>query len=284
MNEYAFQFAVLRYVHDPVTQEFINVGIVIYSREARYVKASASTRYSRLSHTFKRINGDHYRRAVGYIERRFAQTHSQFQQLKLFDDLPPQIEIVLEQVLPADDSSLVFGGFGGGLTSDLDAELARLYERLVERYMEREEYPYRTDDEVWQVYRREFDKRHITLHLSPAMIRTPRYHYEFQHAWKNERWYPIEPVSLDLVQERSILNKADRWIGRAANLADSHQIAKLYLLLGAPRRDEMQEAYENAVANLTDKMTLPHEIIEENDAFAFSERLAEMIENHQPPT
>ncbi len=45
MNEVPFQFAVLRYIHDPATQEFLNVGIVVYSKEARYIRAQVSSRY-----------------------------------------------------------------------------------------------------------------------------------------------------------------------------------------------------------------------------------------------
>ena len=133
MNEYAFQFAVLRYIHDPVTQEFLNVGVVVYSREARYLRASVSTRYSRLSDTFQGINGDHYRRLMSYIERRLVRMHNEFQQPELFEGLPSQIETVLHQILLPDDSSLAFGGYGGGLTDDLEAELTRLFGRLVER-------------------------------------------------------------------------------------------------------------------------------------------------------
>jgi len=282
MNEYTFQFAVLRYIHDPVTQEFLNVGVAVYSREARYLKASVSSKYSRLSDAFQGINGDHYRRLIGHIERYLVRMHNQFQQLELFEELPSHIEKLLHQVLPLDDSSLVFGGYGGGLTDDLEAELARLFGRLVERYMEREDRPSRTDQEIWQVYRQELDKFNVTPQLSGVTIHTPTYHYEFDHAWKNERWYPIEPVSFDLLHERSILDKANQWIGRTTMLADSEEMGTLYLLLGAPRREEVQAAYEKAVLNLRNKVLLSLEIIEEAEAPAFSARFAEMIGNHQP--
>lgn len=283
MKEHAFQFAVLRYIHDPVTQEFLNVGVVVYSRESRYLKASVSTQYSRLSDAFLGINGDHYRRLVSYIERQFVRMHSQLQQLDLFEDLPSSIEVLLHQVLPPDDSSLVFGGYGGGLTDDLEAELIRLFERLVERYIEREERPSRTDQEVWQAYRQELDKFNITLHLSGVTIRTSTYHYDFEHAWKNERWHPIEPVSFDLLHERSIQDKATQWIGRTTMLADSGEIGTLYMLLGAPRREEVRSAYEKALVNLREKVPLSLEIVEEAEAAAFSARMAEKINGHQMP-
>jgi hypothetical protein len=280
MNEFAFQFAVLRYIHDPVTEEFLNVGVVIYSKEARYLKSLVSMRYSRLSDAFQEINGEHYRRVVGYIERQLAKMHNQFQQLELFDEPPAQIEMILHQVLPPDDASLVFGSYGGGLTTDLDAQLYRLYERLVEKYMEREDIPSRTDKEVWQIYRKELDRHNITIHLSPVTIRTPTYHYEFEYAWKNELWNPIEPVSFDLMHEGSILEKANRWIGRATMLEDSGEIDTLYMLLGAPRRGELQEAYEKATWNMRNKIPLQLKLIEESAAPEFSANLAKIINDH----
>ncbi|MBN1815432.1 MAG: DUF3037 domain-containing protein [Anaerolineae bacterium] len=138
MKEYAFQFAILRYVHDVVTQEFINVGVVVYAQEQRYIKARVSRRYSRLSKTFPGINRDFYQRVISHVEQSFMRLQQEFQppKTKEPDDLPSRIEVTLQQVLPPDDSSLRFGGIGGGITDDLDAELNRLYERLVERYIE----------------------------------------------------------------------------------------------------------------------------------------------------
>lgn len=137
MKDFSFQYAILRYIHDPVTQEFLNVGIVIYSKEARYLKAWMNTRFSRLSRTFLEINGAHYRQIISYIQRSLSHIYTNFSQSNLFDELPTKIETILEQVLPPDDSSLVFGGYGGGLAANLDAELDRLYTRMVERYEEK---------------------------------------------------------------------------------------------------------------------------------------------------
>jgi len=36
-----YTFSILRYVHDPVTQEFINIGVAVYSREAGSCALSA---------------------------------------------------------------------------------------------------------------------------------------------------------------------------------------------------------------------------------------------------
>lgn len=278
--ETVFQYAILRYVHDPVTQEFLNVGVVVYAPQARYLDCLVTTRYARLSDAFAGINGEHFRRQVNYVERRLQQLSQQQAQLGLFEDHQPGIQTVLRQVLNDDDSSLVFGGYGSGLTDDLSEQLRSLFARLVERYVSHEDRPSRTEEEVWQTYRQEFDRLNVTPELSTVTIRTETYHYEFDHAWKNERWHPVEPVSFDLVHERNILDKASKWVGRMLMLADSPEMGTLYLLLGAPRRDDVQQAYHHAVANLKAKASVALEVVEEQNAAQFSARLAAMIADH----
>ena len=181
------------------------------------------------------------------------------------------------------DSSLVFGGYGAGLATDLDEELTWLYHRLVERYAEVEEPPSRDDDEVWQVYTEELDRVAVTPYLSSNVtITAPRYNYTyvFSRAWKNERWHPLQPASFDLVHGRSILEKANTWIGRSIALEDSGDIGKLHMLVGSPRQQELIGAYRRAIQHLRDQLVLGHEVIEENEAAAFSERLADMVKGH----
>ena len=135
MNKFAFQYAILRYMHDPLTEEFINVGVVIYSKEARFLKLEANSRYSRLSRTFTNINGVHYRRIVRHLQRQIAAFHQKYHsQYDLLDEMPSKLDVILNSVLTPDDSSLIFGGHGGGLTFDLNKELKRLFERFVLKY------------------------------------------------------------------------------------------------------------------------------------------------------
>ena len=47
-----FTYAILRYVHDIATGEFVNMGVALYAPEAKYVSAICSPRYGRLSKMF----------------------------------------------------------------------------------------------------------------------------------------------------------------------------------------------------------------------------------------
>ena len=43
-----YTFSVLRYIHDPVTQEFANIGVALYAPEAKYLSAICTPHYGRL--------------------------------------------------------------------------------------------------------------------------------------------------------------------------------------------------------------------------------------------
>ena len=66
-----FTYTILRYVHDIATGEFVNMGLALYAPEAKYVSATCSQRYGRLSKMFLDVNGEHLRSLIRYIQARF---------------------------------------------------------------------------------------------------------------------------------------------------------------------------------------------------------------------
>ncbi len=52
-----YSFSVLRYVHDAVTQEFINIGVAVYPSEAGFLRAVCTTRYARITECSRRSTG-----------------------------------------------------------------------------------------------------------------------------------------------------------------------------------------------------------------------------------
>lgn len=129
MKEYGFEFAVLRYVHDPITQEFINIGIVLYSPETGYVKARIDYGLTRMFQVFPSAQPTRLRGTLQYLESQVANFESSLTGRTI------SLRHMLEFILAEDDSSLVFGGYGGGLACDLGQELDRLFDRMVMRYV-----------------------------------------------------------------------------------------------------------------------------------------------------
>jgi Protein of unknown function (DUF3037) len=267
-----YSFSILRYVHDPVTREFLNIGVVIYSREAKFLRAVCTTNYGRITRMFARIDGNRFRQMIRYI---------QGQVNNLGDDLPselpfepgPAIEALLAKVLPPDDSSFQFSPAGVGLASDLERTLADLFERYVERYSTLADTPRRDEEEVWRVFREPLERRHLTEKLTPKRVVAQNYEYEFQHAWKNGVWHLYEPVSFDLIEASSILEKANRWVGRATSLSDSKEKFHIHMLLGEPQDSSLRAAFQKA-RNILSKMPGEKELVRESEAEDFADEVA----------
>ena len=277
MKNVAYQFSVLRYVHDTVTQEFVNVGVVVFAPEASFLQARCTDSYARISHMFRKIDGTQFRQISHYLESQICAQEKRFNSSLPFER-PPALGSLLAQILPPDDSAFRFSDAGVGLSTDLNQTLASLYRRHVETYIAGETAR-RDDDEVWRVFKEPLDHANITPRLKPKLIVAPNFEYEFERSWKNKIWHVYEPVSFDLVEESSILDKANRWVGRAASLRDSRDKFRMYLLLGEPRHEGVKSAFRKA-QNILNKIPGEKEFVLESDRDAFAHDLAREISEH----
>lgn len=263
----AYAFSILRYVHDPVTQEFVNVGVALYAPEAGFFRALCSPHYGRISHFFARIDGNRFRQLTRYIETSINALGDQLRgQLQL--SRPPTLEAYLARVLPPDDSALQFAPAGGGISGDLEATLRETFRRCVQVYAEAET-PRRAKAEVWRVFSVPLERRQLTTKLIPKKITAPDYEREFAHAWKNQIWHVYEPVSFDLAEGADVTDKASRWLGRATALRDATEPFKMHLLVGRPQDPKLAGAMIKA-ENILNKIPGKKEIVREEEADAFA--------------
>jgi hypothetical protein len=274
-----YSFSVLRYVHDPVSQEFINIGIAVYSREAGFLCAVCTTHYARISRMFAKIDGNRFRQLIRYIQEQINVIGQ-----NLSSELPLEpgrgIENLLARVLPPDDSSLQFSNAGVGLSHDLEETARELFDRYVERYSLNGDSPRRDDEDVWRIFREPLERRQITAYLAPKRISAPNYDYEFQRAWKNQIWHLYEPVSFDLMDGGSIVVKANRWLGRATSLNDSSESFEIHFLLGEPQDPRLQSNFDKA-RNILNKMPGKKQFIRESEADEFAYEFEREVRRHE---
>ena len=64
-----FQYAILRYIHDQGTEEFLNIGLAMYSQPENYFRAQVLTRYRRVTQTFPGASGKLYKGFVDRLQR-----------------------------------------------------------------------------------------------------------------------------------------------------------------------------------------------------------------------
>jgi hypothetical protein len=269
-----YEFSVLRYSYDPLTQEFINVGVVLHSSEARFMQARVNTNYGRASKMFGRIDGARYRFILRHLQNKLDEMALELMQGQLFES-PANLEASLSRILPLDDSSLRFDRGGTGVTDNL----AKACEKIYCRYVTGSEAALaecRTREDVWRTFRKPLERLEIAGRLVPKHISAKDYGYEFQHAWKNGVWNLYEPVSFDLLEEFAIREKANKWLGRSLCLSESSEPFKLTLLLGAPQSSRLRDAFQHA-ENILNKIPVKKEIVREEDAEAFAQELESQL-------
>jgi hypothetical protein len=150
----------------------------------------------------------------------------------------------------------------------------------VERYTRSGESPSRSDEDIAKSFRARLDQRRVAGRMREKRIEAKDYEYDFRYAWKNAVWHLYEPVSFDLVDPGSIVEKANRWLGRGVALQDSPESFKIHFLLGEPTREGTEKAFKNA-RHLLEKIPGDPELVRENQLAEFAEGVAEEISRHQ---
>jgi hypothetical protein len=278
-----YSYIVLRYVHDIGTSEFINVGVVLMAQRGPYLGAKFKTTYGRLKKTFPSVDTDVFRARM----RRLQATFDQFSAGDIGaptaadrKSLSP-LEQLVHSVIRMDDSSLQWSAVGSGLSKDLPATLTSLYQRFVTKYDSEQASITRKDDDVWKHFRTELEKRNVLPHLGQKVIAVDDDSVKFEHAWKNGVWNCYEPLSFDLASDTSIKEKAHRWLGQISSIRSSSEGFHVYFLVGKPVDVSLKEAYEKAVSIL--RKAPDSEVVEEDQAEAFSESVALAITAHGNP-
>jgi len=275
-----FYFSLLRYVYDPLTQEFVNIGVVLYSPTHSFLHATFTSRYGRISKMFGRIDGASFRATTSFIERRVTNVNERLARGLLFHNPKESLQSILDEVMPPDDTAIRFVFGGVGITDNPTRSLEELFERYVTRYENPSENARRDENDVWKVFQEPLRSKEVFPYFGPKTITAPGYEYEFERSWKNGIWHLFEPVSFDLADEQSILEKASRWVGRTMSLSDSSEPFKLFLLLGEPSDPRLGTAFQRATNLLTKKIPGQSELVRERDAEQFAEEVEQEFQNH----
>jgi hypothetical protein len=280
MNEkHQYSYIVLRYVHDVVTSEFINVGVVMYVPSQSRVMAKTRHTIARLRGVFPDLDRPAFTMMMAGVRRGFRRVAKHKLKTPLFNWQETLPSIVREAV-PVDDSSLQWSPLGTGLTDNPQLTFANLYERFVSRYDTSAKHR-RTDDEVWRPVLMKLEEKHLARHLTEKVIAGSVDDVTFKHAWKNGMWNVYEPVSFDLADEDGIKRKAREWRGHLAAVVDDGQVEpfKPHFLVGAPTDTRLTGAYQTAKEILRRAPNSP-EIFEEGQIDELVAQIEDEMRTH----
>jgi hypothetical protein len=275
MSSRSYTFIILRYRHDPVAGELLNVGVVVHAPGARFLGARFRKSLARFHKVYPDLSTPALRDDINRLSKSFAAA-SKSERNELFFD-KTSAETYARRIVDQ-SSAFVWSTMGSGVTDSPQAALDDVYDRFVARFEEKHEER-RTDQDIWRPFRDRLAEHHVTAELQAKIIRSPVAEVEFDHAWKNGEWHCLQPLSFDLASPDGIQDKAARWAGNFVGLAESPEPFRAYLIVGAPSDPALQTAYGKALS-LIRQAPAPPVIIEEDEASAFADQFAAQIAAH----
>lgn len=275
-----FQYQIIRYMHDRVTAEFVNVGIVVYQPDTNFLQGKFVSKYSRISQFFMDVNGQYLLSTLKQFENELEIISGRLSEL--FTNHNSLTEIT-NFILPQDDSALICSELLFGVDIDPQSAVDDLFDRLINKYNHEAEKELHDDKYVWRkIYKKYFDKYEITNKLKSHIVKTDHDHIEFDKAWKNGVWNCYQTLSFDLKRNDSIKNKVYRWSGILSELENSDQKLHLYFLTVSPTKNKIINKFiEDTILKHNNGHSLKVTMVNEKQADKFVAGVKKEIEEHQ---
>ena len=280
MEPYSYSF--LRYHHEPLSGEFVNIGLLLWAPKSQYLGFQATENSTRLSQFFGGFDPSDYKSLIKRLDKGFQNLASEFSEQKAqlaLEDRPESARDVATRVVPHDSAALRWSPSRGGLTKSPQVELANLYARHILHHSSLSaeqvaESAHETRD-ARTVYRQHFEQA-FKQPLVSKLIRTHHVQTDltdhlFPQAWKNGVWNVYETLSFDLVRPDTIRNKAHKYESLTRWIKEDQEINVTYLL-GKPSSNKA--AYDTA------RKLLKHSkasLIEEDEAKDFASELKSKV-------
>lgn len=218
-----FEALVLRYRHDALLGESVNLGVVV-SCDGQIATRFAPT-LTRVAALFPDCNKRAIRRLIKRLQDA-AVTSGE----PLF---PKTASHLLSQVLPQYPHAIAVSEPVVGVTLDVRRTCDSLYETFVASRLTSNQRSSRQDEEVWAAFEQRSHSA-VRVHLQPHDLRGPRMPLHFDHCWKNGKWHAAQPLSFDLLEPHAIRDKAASWIGKLNATKPSEHGAEVSFLIGMP--------------------------------------------------
>ncbi|MDN3223496.1 DUF3037 domain-containing protein [Pseudomonas nunensis] len=278
----SYDFSILKYVHDRITGEFVNIGVVIYCKEEKLLKLKCKSRTTRVSAVFPDLDRNHLKSVLRHITKRFDEINSRIKTGLDFEGNSPLSSFIFE-TLKDDDSSLQWSKISSGLSLSPTLELDKIFKRYVCFHDTPDVRDRRTEQDIW----RDFEK-HLKKFVPPETFSTKKIsvlddELEFKHAWKNGIWHCVEPVSFDLSDGDNMKDKAHRWLGQMTSIQNSHEEFKLYLIISKPKEQKLTNAFNKALSILR-KIPTDKEIFLEDETDKLALEMKSRFDKHNQIT
>lgn len=273
-----FSYVVLRYMHDALTREFVNIGVLLYAPGFRFLGFEKLPTFERVKGMFPGAHSESLRQLLMYLSSRTEETAGRIQ--GSLDASSLSAETIATGLLPMDDSALQWSSAGGGVTGDPEQILKELFERLVLRHLKAHPVTRRDDGDVWKPFERELRRRDVLQRFQEKVLSVGELRHRFENTWQPSGSYLrlYQPLSLDLLEPSGIVEKAVRWRALIGELRKAEPEFFIYLLLGRPSESSSNRAYKQACETLAEQEGRKR-LVSEEEAPQFAEAVEREVKS-----
>lgn len=273
-----YQYQLIRYVHDHFTGEYVNVGVVVYSKDERFLSSKTTSRYQRITHMFPDANGQWLKRVLGNFNHQINKVSRELDELFTPSD---SLEQITNSILIRDNAGIQLTETKLAVDVNLETAINDLYNSQVEKYIPSHGNKNTLlDEDVWRTkYKSYFEKYGIDKRLKTHDVKVPKDVISFQKSWKNEIWHCYEPLSFVLQEKDSIKDKVYKWAGRLQGLQQANEPLHLTLMTSiSPKHKDLNAFILEYLKVNTDRLKV--DIITDDKAEILAKEIHKKMELH----
>ena len=219
----SYRFRILRYVHDVSTEEFVNIGVVMWVPEYSQLIFRLNTQSRRVSRFFTDFDSDGYRKMVRNLQHAFDEIAIDIQKFDLFKETPQNTFEIFNELVREDASCFQWSPLMSGISANPEERLERLFVEFVTFHESPGLSRHREETMIWDTVHQALIEHNLERRVQfKVKMEADNFEHQFKMGWNNGLPQVLEPISLTLSKSTSIVNKAITWSGRLFNLSKNN--------------------------------------------------------------
>ena len=258
-----YHFRVLRYVHDVSTEEFVNIGVVMWMPEHSTLMFRVNEQSRRLSGFFNNFDSQSYRQMIRNLQSFFNKVTLDLPTLRLFKDNPENTSEIFYELIREDSTCFQWSSLMSGISPTPEKRLDQLFEEFVVVRKSHEPVQRRNKKVIWSTVRKALKAHYIDkLVQYKVIIQATSFDCSFSMGWNNGILQVLEPIPLTHPDPVEIIDKANTWGGRLSILAKDNTFKCTAVISPADEYVNMT-AYNQAYAILKNSRAMRTVITED---------------------
>ena len=259
-----YHFRVLRYVHDVSTEEFVNIGVVMWIPEHSTLMFRVNEQSRRLSGFFNNFDSKSYRQMIHHLQSSFNKVALDLPTLRLFKYKPENTSEIFYELVREDASCFQWSSLMSGISTIPEQRLDQLFEEFVIFRKSPGPVQRRNKRMIWSTVLKALKAHDLERHVQFRFtMKAASFDCPFKMSWNNGILQVLEPISLTLQDPVEIIDIANAWSGRLSILAEEHTFKCTAVIPPADKYVNMT-AYNQAYAILKNAQAM-REVIREDE-------------------